>query len=388
MVLGQHVGVLGEDGQVVQQEVAEVAGVQGAQPLLVGGVELGAAGRRRARPGAKPSAEGGTLSGVQPLFFQPSIRPERCLGRPPLGVDVGGDDQLLQQPLHVVGVEDGVVRLEPHELGVAAQDLGGDRVEGAQPAQVLGVAADQVGDPLAHLARRLVGEGDGQQLPRLGAPLSSRMCASRVVSTRVLPVPAPASTSTGPSVASTASRCSGLSPANGSADARRLRAGRRRGTGEVAVAGLSRGGGHGNRCSTRGAGLKGGGARAGRRRRGERDSSAAAGERGGGLWLAVAAVRPCSVASRRPAAQARLRRDLDAPCARRPSRWGRDAGRPLLIVRRACGASNTGLSPVTLSRWRHPLVSSSTYDPRAPPADSGLFLPPALCSTRRRRCRT
>ena len=37
--------------------------------------------------------------------------------------------------------------------------------------------------------------------------------AMRVVSTRVLPVPAPASTSTGPSVASTAWRCSGLRPA-------------------------------------------------------------------------------------------------------------------------------------------------------------------------------
>ncbi len=36
--------------------------------------------------------------------------------------------------------------------------------------------------------------------------------AMRVVSTRVLPVPAPASTRTGPSVASTARRCSGLSP--------------------------------------------------------------------------------------------------------------------------------------------------------------------------------
>ena len=38
----------------------------------------------------------------------------------------------------------------------------------------------------------------------------ARMCAMRVVSTRVLPVPAPASTSTGPSSVSTASRCSGL----------------------------------------------------------------------------------------------------------------------------------------------------------------------------------
>ncbi|MEY9504346.1 hypothetical protein ABIE87_003904 [Bradyrhizobium diazoefficiens] len=39
-----------------------------------------------------------------------------------------------------------------------------------------------------------------------------RIWAMRVVSTRVLPVPAPASTRTGPSSVSTASRCSGLSP--------------------------------------------------------------------------------------------------------------------------------------------------------------------------------
>ena len=41
----------------------------------------------------------------------------------------------------------------------------------------------------------------------------ARIWASRVVSTRVLPVPAPASTSTGPSTASTASRCSLFRPA-------------------------------------------------------------------------------------------------------------------------------------------------------------------------------
>ena len=40
----------------------------------------------------------------------------------------------------------------------------------------------------------------------------ARIWARRVVSTRVLPVPAPASTSTGPSSASTASRCSAFSP--------------------------------------------------------------------------------------------------------------------------------------------------------------------------------
>ncbi len=40
----------------------------------------------------------------------------------------------------------------------------------------------------------------------------ARIWAMRVVRTRVLPVPAPARTSTGPSVVSTAARCSGFSP--------------------------------------------------------------------------------------------------------------------------------------------------------------------------------
>ena len=41
-------------------------------------------------------------------------------------------------------------------------------------------------------------------------PLSASICAMRYVSTRVLPEPAPASTSSGPSVHSTASRCAGF----------------------------------------------------------------------------------------------------------------------------------------------------------------------------------
>ena len=40
LILRQHVGMAGEQGQAVQQEIAEIAGVQGSQPLLVGGVEL------------------------------------------------------------------------------------------------------------------------------------------------------------------------------------------------------------------------------------------------------------------------------------------------------------------------------------------------------------
>ena len=64
----------------------------------------------------------------------------------------------------VVGVEDGEVRLQADQLGVAAQDLGADGVEGAEPGHALGGAADQRADALLHLARGLVGEGHGQDL--------------------------------------------------------------------------------------------------------------------------------------------------------------------------------------------------------------------------------
>ena len=101
-------GLLREERQVVQQQVAEVAGVQRPQPLLVGGVELAAACRGRSR--RSPTA--GTWSGRQPRFFQRWIdRRPAARGGQRLLVDVRGLDDLLDQPLLVVGVEDGEVRL-------------------------------------------------------------------------------------------------------------------------------------------------------------------------------------------------------------------------------------------------------------------------------------
>ena len=131
-------------------------------------------------------------------------------------------EQLLHQPDLVVGVEDGEVGLQPDQLGVAAQDLHADRMEGAEPRHALDDLPDHRADAQLHLARRLVGEGDGEDLRRARLA-EARMWAMRVVSTRVLPVPAPASTSTGPSSVSTASRCSGLRPSRYGAAALRAR---------------------------------------------------------------------------------------------------------------------------------------------------------------------
>jgi hypothetical protein len=152
---------LRQDGDVVQQQVAEVAGVQAAQAGLIGGVqalalavgEILAGGQFLRRPAA-----------VLPVVDQAGQR----LGRPALGVDIGGFQQLFQHPFLVVGVQDGEAGLQPDQFGVPTQDLGGDGVEGAQPAQPFGRGTDQMGDPLAHLAGGLVGEGDDQQFPRPG----------------------------------------------------------------------------------------------------------------------------------------------------------------------------------------------------------------------------
>ena len=161
VIVGEHVGVLAQDPQRLEQQVAEIGGVQHLQPLLIGGVELPAAA----------VGEGARVALRHVLRRQPAVLPGvdpagELAGRPALLVDAVGLDDLLHQADLVVGVEDGEVGFQPGQLGVAAQDLRADRVEGAEPLHALDDAADQVADAVLHLARRLVGEGDGEDLPR------------------------------------------------------------------------------------------------------------------------------------------------------------------------------------------------------------------------------
>ncbi len=90
--------------------------------------------------------------------------------RPALLVEPLGLDELLEDAKLVVGVEDGEIALQPYQFGVAAQHLRRDAVKGAEPRHPLDRVADHPADALAHLARRLVGEGDGQDFGRPRAP--------------------------------------------------------------------------------------------------------------------------------------------------------------------------------------------------------------------------
>ena len=164
LILAEHVGVLAEQPDVFEQQVAEIGGVENLQALLKRLVEF------------QPLAvgEGGRLAGRHLLGREPAVLPAvdqhgEHARRPALVVDAFGGEQLLQQPDLVVDIENGEVGFEPDQFGMAAQDFHADRMEGAEPGHALDHAADDLADAVLHLARRLVGEGDGEDLAGPGA---------------------------------------------------------------------------------------------------------------------------------------------------------------------------------------------------------------------------
>jgi hypothetical protein len=124
------------------------------------------------------------------------------------------EDAFDRAQLIGLGVNDEIA-LVAQALDVLAQNPHAQRMKGADGRArrlfaVLGFcdAPQKLADALLHFARRLVGEGHRQDMPRPDALLDRR--ATRKVMTRVLPVPAPAKIKTGPSVVSTAWRCAGF----------------------------------------------------------------------------------------------------------------------------------------------------------------------------------
>ncbi len=117
--------------------------------------------------------EHGGFAGRHLLGREPAVLPavdqhRQHARRPALLVDVLRFQELLEQPDLVVDIEDGEVGLQPDQLGVPAQDLHADRMERAEPRHALDHAADDLADAMLHLARRLVGEGDGENFARPG----------------------------------------------------------------------------------------------------------------------------------------------------------------------------------------------------------------------------
>ncbi len=163
MIEFQDVRIVLEDVQRVQQQVTEIAGVERAQTGLVDLVETLSAS----------FGEGPFVVLAQLVRHQAAILPAidqagEMARRPALLVDILGLDDLFEQAQLVVRVKNGERGFQIHQFGMAAQDLGRDRVKGSQPGHALDGFADDLADALLHLACRLVGEGDGEDFPRPG----------------------------------------------------------------------------------------------------------------------------------------------------------------------------------------------------------------------------
>ena len=137
----------------------------------------------------------------------------QLLGREALRVDVEVLEDAADQPLGVPVVIDRERGRDAQVRVLPAEDPGAGRVEREDPRCARATPLPINLDPGRHLARGLVRERDREDLERADALLTDQV-AIRWVSARVLPLPAPATMSTGPSVCRTASRWISFSPSS------------------------------------------------------------------------------------------------------------------------------------------------------------------------------
>ena len=172
VVLG-HVGEGLEDVHRRHDDVVEVERIGLAQPPLVLGVDL----RQRLLLVRAPGPLGvlvsrdppGELLLVDELVLEVADPVPHAARGESLGVEVEVAHDERDEPLAVGRVVDREAALHPDLGRLAAQDAHARGVEGHDPHRP-GAGSDELLDPLAHLGGGLVGEGDGQDLPRLGPP--------------------------------------------------------------------------------------------------------------------------------------------------------------------------------------------------------------------------
>ena len=227
----QPVGVL----ELVHQDVAEARPVMVAQRLVAAPAarsSAAAAPRNPPRPRCCTarrrrhrcsfmrrvnSSCASTCGARSPSSLVAADEPLHLAGREALLVHV----EALQQPLDerelVLRVEDLEQLRQPRLAVVRAQQAVAQAMEGADP-HAAGIDRQHRRDARQHFLRRLVGEGDRDADPcGLTCPVWISH-ATRVVSTRVLPLPAPARISADWCGSVTASSCCSLRPERKSGD--------------------------------------------------------------------------------------------------------------------------------------------------------------------------
>src|SRR5690606_26301992 len=104
VVVGQHLAMLAEEPDALEQQVAEIGGVQRLEARLVVGVEPAATAIGELC-GVRCGEVARELAPVLPVVDETG----ELAGGPALLVEVLGLDQLLEQPDLVVRVEDGEI---------------------------------------------------------------------------------------------------------------------------------------------------------------------------------------------------------------------------------------------------------------------------------------
>ena len=164
LVVVQHLRLPLEQRHRVVDDVVKVQCVGGAELLLIGFVDFGVVLHPPVVGRLRPLGE--VLDGLVLVLGVADGRQD-APGRIRLFVQVLLLQHVLDDPLGVVGVVDGEVLVKAQPVDVPPQDPHAGGVEGGGP-DVVGVRPQPGGQPVFQFPRRLVGEGDGDDLPGPG----------------------------------------------------------------------------------------------------------------------------------------------------------------------------------------------------------------------------
>jgi hypothetical protein len=161
----QGVRMLPEKPDWQADQVVEIHGLIGAQGFLVGQIGDGDLALALVRGGFPRGV--GREQGILPVG-------DKGGGQAQAGL-VRALEDIGQDLLGVGGVQDGEARFVAQPPGLGAQDVQTQGVEGGYGEAVAQLPGQQLADPFPHLPRRLVGEGDGGDMPGLDAALGGQV---------------------------------------------------------------------------------------------------------------------------------------------------------------------------------------------------------------------
>ena len=164
LVASKHLRRASEQLDGLHQEIIEVHGIRVTKSTLILGIDLG-----HLAPIGVEAAEHVVGICLRREELSLGLRDDRGDGasRQFLRVDIEIAHHKLDEAARIGGVVDREAGFEPQPSGRCPQHPKACGVEGGDP-HALGRRSHELGDSLTHLTRRLVGEGDRQDLERSG----------------------------------------------------------------------------------------------------------------------------------------------------------------------------------------------------------------------------